>query len=98
LIVPLKSCAVRDLHYNWSKPQRLNRTGNYQRVSHCDPERLSHRRATDLLDQWPWLSHAKFGARTSLRTSIGKCADCVPRHWRDPARKQIAVRLEPSPT
>jgi hypothetical protein len=36
------------------------------------------------LDQWPWLSHAKFGV-DSLRTSIGKCADCVPRHWSDPS-------------
>ena len=29
LTVPLKSCAVSHPHYNWSKPQRLNRTRNY---------------------------------------------------------------------
>jgi hypothetical protein len=33
LTVLLRSCAVRDPHYNWSKPQRLDRTGDYQRVS-----------------------------------------------------------------
>jgi hypothetical protein len=68
---------INDSHDNWSMPQRLNRTANYSRVSHCYPERPSHRRdAADLLINSTRTTSIRFGAGNSPDRRQKMCQMC----------------------